>query len=169
MVSLRLDPKSLEETAREVHSYKNPNTCGAGAAASANLDERGLPRDYAFKPDWEITPREVKSMLDRGDKFVLVDCRLPNEHAITHIDGAALIPLQQIGTRIGELEPHANDKIVVHCRSGGRSLQFAQALRQRRIQGRAQHGRRDFAVEQGYQSGRTAVLIVPAHCRYEWV
>ena len=94
------------------------------------LDEKGLPRGYPFRPDWEIAPREVKSMLDKGDKFLFIDCRLPNEYEITKIDGAKLIPLQEIGRRLGEIKGHENDKIVVHCKSGGRSMQFTQLLRQ---------------------------------------
>lgn len=119
-----LDPKSLEETAREVQSYKSPQS------QQPQLDEKGLPQGYSFKPDWEVTPREVKSLIDKGEEFVFVDCRMPNEYQITHIDGTKLIPLQQIGSRMSELTPHKDDKIVVHCRSGARSLQFAQMLRQ---------------------------------------
>jgi adenylyltransferase/sulfurtransferase len=121
-----LDPKSLEETAAEVQRAKEP----AKPQAAAGLDERGLPPGYAFKPDWEVTPREVKSMLDKGEKFVFIDCRLPNEYDITRIEGAKLIPLQQLAQRFGEIKDQHAEKVVVHCRSGGRSLQFAQALRQ---------------------------------------
>src|SRR4029077_20286398 len=120
------DPKSLEETAREVKDVKS----GAMAKPKGDFDEKGLPKGYNFKPDWEVTPREVKGMLDKGEKFVFIDCRLPNEYEITHIEGAKLIPLQQIAARIGELKPHANAKVVVHCKSGSRSLQFVQILRQ---------------------------------------
>jgi adenylyltransferase/sulfurtransferase len=119
-----LDPKSLEETRQEVSDVKNPKP------AASDLDEKGLPRNYPFKPDWEITPREVKAMLDRGEKFLFIDSRLPNEYQITHIDGAKLIPVQQIAQHMDELKPHANEKIVVHCKSGGRSMQFTQILRQ---------------------------------------
>ena len=123
-----LDPKSLEETKQEAHRAK---TGGNGLPAPAsNLDDRGLPRGYAFKPDWEVTPRDVKSMLDRGEKFYFVDCRLPNEYQITNIPGAELIPLQQMGQHRDKLEQHRDEKIVVHCKSGGRSMQFTQALRQ---------------------------------------
>jgi sulfur-carrier protein adenylyltransferase/sulfurtransferase len=122
-----LDPKSLEETAAEVRRAKEP---AKPQAAGAGLDDRGLPPGYTFKPDWEVTPREVKSMLDKHEKFVFIDCRLPNEYQITHIDGAKLLPLQQLAQRFGEISGHADEKVVVHCRSGGRSLQFAQALRQ---------------------------------------
>jgi adenylyltransferase/sulfurtransferase len=123
-----LDPKSLEETKQETHRAKSGN--GQAAAPASNLDARGLPPGYQFKPDWEITPREVKSMLDRADKFWFVDCRLPNEYQITHIDGTELVPLQQMSQHRDQLEQHRSDKIVVHCKSGGRSMQFTQALRQ---------------------------------------
>jgi adenylyltransferase/sulfurtransferase len=129
-----LDPKSLEETQREVQHAKagagNGQAGGGGAKPDPSLDARGLPPGYAFKPDWEVTPREVKAMIDRGDNFVFIDCRLPNEAAITAIDGATLIPLQQLAQRFNEIKDKYQEKVVVHCRSGARSLQFAQALRQ---------------------------------------
>jgi len=121
-----LDPKSLAETQEEVQKAKQP----AAAKPDPSLDARGLPPGYQFKPDWEVTPRDVKSKLDKGEKFVFIDCRLPNEHQITHIEGATLIPLQQIGQHFAQLKPHAGEEVIVHCRSGSRSLQFAQLLRQ---------------------------------------
>jgi adenylyltransferase/sulfurtransferase len=124
-----LDPKSLAETEAEVKLSKQP-PAAAARKSDANLDDRGLPPGYNFDPGSEITPRDVKSMLDRGDKFVFIDCRLQNEWDITHIDGAQLIPLQHIGQHIASLKKHQNDKIVVHCRTGGRSMQFTQLLRQ---------------------------------------
>jgi molybdopterin/thiamine biosynthesis adenylyltransferase/rhodanese-related sulfurtransferase len=123
-----LDPKSAAETEAEVEQAKHP--VAAKAAPASNLDSRGLPPGYAYKPDWEVTPREVKGMLDRGEKFFFVDCRLPNEYQITHIEGTQLIPLQHLSQRFGELQPHASEKVVVHCKSGGRSMSFTQALRQ---------------------------------------
>jgi adenylyltransferase/sulfurtransferase len=122
-----IDPKSLEETQREATKAKAPAQV---ARPDPSLDARGLPPGYMFRPDWEVTPRDVKALQDKGEKFVFIDCRLPNEYQITSISGAQLIPLQQISQRIGELTPHKDEKIIVHCRSGSRSLQFSQILRQ---------------------------------------
>lgn len=122
-----LDPKSAEETAAEVKQAKQP---ASAKPANADVDDRGLPPGYSFKPDWEVTPREVKSLIDKGEKFFFVDCRLPNEYAITHIAGATLIPLQQIQQHGEELKKHKDEKVIVHCRSGARSMQFVQILRQ---------------------------------------
>ena len=123
-----LDPKSLAETEAEVRQSKSGFS--VQAKSDPSLDSRGLPPGYAFKPDWEITPREVKSLLDRRKDFLFIDCRLPSEQAITCIDSAELIPLQQLAQRLGELKGREQDKIVVHCKSGGRSMQFTQILRQ---------------------------------------
>lgn len=121
-----LDPKSLEESRQEAHRAKT----GTTSAPDPSLDARGLPPGYAYKPDWEITPREVKAMIDKDEKFLFIDCRLPNEYQITHIDNVKLIPLQQLAAKMGELKGTENEKIVVHCRSGARSMQFTQILRQ---------------------------------------
>ncbi|MDB5327676.1 MAG: rhodanese/MoeB/ThiF domain protein [Phycisphaerales bacterium] len=120
-----LDPKSLAETKAEVK-----RTLHGAADNKPKLDERGLPPEYNFDPDWEITPRDLKKKLDKKEDFVFIDCRLPNEAGITKIEGGTLIPLQQLGARIGELRGKENEEVVVYCRSGGRSLQFAQVLKQ---------------------------------------
>ena len=122
-----LDPKSLAETEAEVKAAKSG---GAKPQSDPSLDERGLPPGYPFKPDWEVTPREVKAMLDRGEKFTFIDCRLPNEAQITKIEGTTLLPLQQLPQRFGEIRDKANEKLIVHCRSGQRSMTFTQTLRQ---------------------------------------
>jgi adenylyltransferase/sulfurtransferase len=123
-----LDPKSLAETEAEVHQAKSGGN--GQPKPDPSLDPRGLPPNYPYKPDWEITPREVKTMLDGHKDFIFIDCRLPSEQAITAIPPAKLIPLQQLAQRIGELKGHEQEKIVVHCKSGGRSMQFTQILRQ---------------------------------------
>jgi adenylyltransferase/sulfurtransferase len=127
-----LDPKSLAETEEEVRKARSGPASGDGKPAKPDpsLDARGLPPGYPFKPDWEVTPREVKSLLDQNQDFLFLDCRLPNEQAITAIPGAKLIPLQQLAQRMGELKGHEKEKVIVHCKSGARSMQFTQILRQ---------------------------------------
>ncbi len=120
-----LDPKSLAETEAEVKKAKE-----GFAKPDPTLDERGLPPGYDFDDDMEITPREVKKLLDENEDFVFIDCRQQNEWDITHIDGTTLLPLQQLPQRIGELAGKEDQKIVVHCRSGSRSMQFANVLKQ---------------------------------------
>ena len=76
-----------------------------------------------------IDVNSVKDLLDSGEDFLLLDCREPQEHALVRIDGAKLIPMQEIASRLAELEPHRKGRIVVHCHHGGRSLKVTTWLR----------------------------------------
>ena len=53
--------------------------------------------------------------------LVILDVRNQSEYELGHLYGAILIPYYQLDTRIGELEEHANDEIIVYCKSGYRS------------------------------------------------
>ncbi|TDC90428.1 adenylyltransferase/sulfurtransferase MoeZ [Saccharopolyspora aridisoli] len=75
-----------------------------------------------------ITPQELKDMFDRGEKFELIDVREPHEYEIVKIDGSKLIPKDRIlsGEVLSELPQ--DRKIVLHCKSGGRSAEALAAL-----------------------------------------
>jgi phage shock protein E len=67
------------------------------------------------------------SLRDRSD-VVMLDVRTPEEYAQGHIPGITLIPLDQVPNRLSEIP---KDKtVVVTCRTGNRSDQAAQFLRQ---------------------------------------
>lgn len=73
----------------------------------------------------ETDCRTVKGRLDRGEDFLLLDCRQPDEFATAQIAGAVLIPMGEIAGRLAELEPWRQKSVVVHCHHGGRSLRVA--------------------------------------------
>lgn len=77
--------------------------------------------------DFEITPREVKQRLDRGEKITLVDVREPQEHVICHIDGAVLIPMGTIPANLQKLD--TDEDVICFCHHGMRSLDVANWLR----------------------------------------
>ena len=78
----------------------------------------------------EISAAQVKSLLDDGEEFLLVDCREPLEADYASITGSQLIPMSQLAERVEELEPSQENRIVVHCHLGVRSMQVAHWLRQ---------------------------------------
>jgi rhodanese-related sulfurtransferase len=84
--------------------------------------------DYSKLP-LEISCADVRRKLDDGDDFLFVDCREADEYALVHLDSARLFPMSEMALRIGELEPHRDCEIVIHCHHGGRSLQVAAWLR----------------------------------------
>lgn len=97
---------------------------------SVPLDARGLPPGYPYRPEWEITPRELHDRRRGGGDVVLIDCRTPGEWERVRIDGAQLIPLQEVAQHADRLEEYRDRPVVVHCHHGGRSLRMAMLLRQ---------------------------------------
>ncbi len=77
----------------------------------------------------EIECATVKQLLDRQADFVLLDCREEDEHQLVRIPAAQLVPMSRLMQRVGELEPHRDRHIVVHCHHGGRSMKVTQWLR----------------------------------------
>ena len=78
----------------------------------------------------EIDVKSVNQLRDQGDRFILLDVREPSEIATAAIEGSVRIPMQQIPARLSELEPHKNERIVVHCHHGGRSARVQAWLQQ---------------------------------------
>jgi adenylyltransferase/sulfurtransferase len=74
----------------------------------------------------EMTPRELKTRLDRGDDLYILDVREPHEYQICNLRGN-LIPLGQLPNRVNELD--SSREIVAHCRSGKRSADAVEFLR----------------------------------------
>lgn len=78
---------------------------------------------------FEVTPGELKGLLDNGEEVVLLDVREPGELPLARIEGALHIPMGDIPARSVELDPEA--RIVVMCHLGQRSAMVTQFLRQR--------------------------------------
>ncbi len=69
-----------------------------------------------------ITVEELKARMDAGEKLNLIDCREPHEYEEFNI-GGKLIPLGKIQSmQIDELEDLKDEEVIVHCRSGQRSM-----------------------------------------------
>lgn len=72
----------------------------------------------------EIDPESANALVQGG--AVLLDVRNPDEWIVGHAPTATLIPLGDLQARHTELP--TDQRIVVICRSGGRSAQATQAL-----------------------------------------
>jgi adenylyltransferase/sulfurtransferase len=77
----------------------------------------------------DMTAVELKSRMDAGNPPIVVDVREPHEFGICRIPGAILIPLRELASRTGELDPAS--EIVLQCRSGARSGRAVALLRDR--------------------------------------
>jgi molybdopterin/thiamine biosynthesis adenylyltransferase/rhodanese-related sulfurtransferase len=119
---------------RELKLRKNPEcpVCGAHPTVTKLIDYVqfcGIRGEEAPAPETtvpEITPRELKTRLDRGDDIYVLDVREPHEYQICNI-GGHLIPLGDLPKRVNELD--SSREIVAHCRSGKRSAEAVEFLR----------------------------------------
>jgi molybdopterin/thiamine biosynthesis adenylyltransferase/rhodanese-related sulfurtransferase len=119
---------ALEMTFREMKVRKNPRCpiCGPNPTIRELIDYQefcGVPGAETAARDGasgdEITPLELKDLLDRGDKTMILDVRNPEEIAICRIAGSIVIPLPELPGRLSELDQTI--PMVVHCKSGARS------------------------------------------------
>ena len=123
----------LTMTFREMKLRKNPAcpVCGEHRTVTTLIDYtefcglRGEETSSMAAKVPEITPRELKARLDRGDDLFLLDVREPQEYRICHLNGR-LIPLGEIPQRVGELD--RSREMVVYCRSGKRSADAVEFL-----------------------------------------
>jgi rhodanese-related sulfurtransferase len=73
-----------------------------------------------------IGPEQLNEKMTSGEDFFLLDVRTSAEYAAQAIEGAYLIPLQEISARTDELPK--DKEIVVYCRVGNRSAYAAAYL-----------------------------------------
>jgi rhodanese-related sulfurtransferase len=69
----------------------------------------------------------IKFIKDNKD-LVILDVRTKGEYQSGHINGSKLMPVNEIGSRITELEKFRGKPILVHCASGGRSPKAVNVL-----------------------------------------
>jgi adenylyltransferase/sulfurtransferase len=75
----------------------------------------------------EITVQELEKMRNEKADFLLLDVRDQFEYDICNLQGK-LIPLAELPERLSEL--NSDQKIVVHCKGGGRSSRAVDFLQQ---------------------------------------
>ncbi len=76
--------------------------------------------------DYDITPAQLKTMMDTNPDLYVLDVREPHEIAICAIAGTHQIPLGQLAERY--IEVPSDQSVVVHCKLGGRSAQAVEFL-----------------------------------------
>lgn len=76
----------------------------------------------------KLTAEEAKKRIDSGDNLVILDVRTQEEYDEKHIDGAVLIPNEEIGEEPLTQLPDLNQEILIYCRSGNRSSQAAKKM-----------------------------------------
>jgi len=123
---------ALDMTFREMKVRPNPRCpiCGPNPTIRGLIDYHEFCGVRHAEPvpaaGEEITPLDLKLLLEQGQGPLILDVRNPEEIAICRIAGSTVIPLPDLPNRLGELSSAAT--IVVHCKSGVRSAQAIKLL-----------------------------------------
>jgi sulfur-carrier protein adenylyltransferase/sulfurtransferase len=127
---------ALEMSYKTVKINKDPDcaVCGKNPTVTELIDYEAFCGAVSEEAEAAvvgstISAKDLAAMLDRGDDFLLVDVREPNEYEIVSIPGATLIPKGEF-LNGSALERMPQDKqIVLHCKSGARSAEVLAVLK----------------------------------------
>jgi rhodanese-related sulfurtransferase len=93
------------------------SACGAPQSAAPQSAPQAGTAPGGFTT---ISVADLKARLDAGEQLTVLDVRTPQEFTGDgHIAGAKLLPLDELGARMGELAK--DEPIACFCRSGNRS------------------------------------------------
>ena len=96
----------------------------AGCTEPSNMLEEPQPTaEYR-----RITSSRALAMMETEDDVIILDVRTAAEFGESHIEGALLIPVNDLERLAPELLPDKEQIILVYCRSGQRSANAARAL-----------------------------------------
>jgi rhodanese-related sulfurtransferase len=74
----------------------------------------------------DVNVSVAKQMIESDPNLTILDVRTQSEYDAGHIQNATLIPISELGGRLGELDK--NKEILVYCASGDRSATASQTL-----------------------------------------
>ncbi|NTV36386.1 MAG: molybdopterin-synthase adenylyltransferase MoeB [Anaerolineaceae bacterium] len=120
---------ALDMSFQTVKLRKNPacKVCGTSPQITELIDYEafcGVPTqrgdETSAGSQWDVTPLELAEKIKRGERIQIVDVRHPVELQVSSLPGAVVIPLEQLATRIDELDK--NQETVLFCRTGSRAI-----------------------------------------------
>jgi len=122
-------------TCKELSTHRPANIVFFSAnVIVCNIDPKQLMKIFSGSINMKaITAKELSEKLRAGDDIQLIDVREPDENAFAKIEGARLIPLGQVVSRMNEIDPER--ETVVHCKGGVRSAKAIEALQQAGFKG----------------------------------
>jgi adenylyltransferase/sulfurtransferase len=122
----------LDNSFNEITFRKNSScaVCGTNPSITQLIDYEefcGL-KGTKTSDQFDTTARQLKAAIDSGKRLVLLDVREPYEYSLCHLESSTLIPVEELPTRLGEL--NRDSEIVVYCHVGIRSTGAVRLLKQ---------------------------------------
>lgn len=125
------DSLSMKVTELKTQRDENCVVCGNNPTITELIDYKefcGMPDETEQKSlnDHEISVKEVKNRLDKGEELTIIDIREPFELQIASIPGVKHIPMNAIPNHLDEF--NTDEELIVMCRTGIRSAEVRDFL-----------------------------------------
>ncbi len=133
---LHLDTLAMRFRAFNLRRDPDCPVCGTHPSITEPIDYEGFCGMPSFTASHMTTPPQVPTVtvqdlrdlrLQHAPHFLL-DVREPDEYQTARIEGAQLIPLGELPQRLAEIP--REEKILVHCKLGGRSAKAVALLQE---------------------------------------
>jgi adenylyltransferase/sulfurtransferase len=116
----------------EFRFQKDPDcpVCGTRPSVTKLIDYDGFCGVHAAEESRvrEISASELAALRARGEDFLLLDVRNPDEWRRARIEGAQLVPLGELESRLAELSDWKERRVIAHCHHGARSARACELL-----------------------------------------
>jgi sulfur-carrier protein adenylyltransferase/sulfurtransferase len=122
--TLTMTPRSI----RLRRDHECP-VCGPNPSITEPIDYHGFCNPPSTQPTMsDISVTELHQLRQAQQPHFLLDVREPHEYEAGSITGSTLIPLGELPSRLDELP--RDQRLVVHCKLGGRSARAVALLQQ---------------------------------------
>ena len=97
-----------------------------GVILMLNKKDKNIDNEVIIK---HVSMDDIVEIMDKNDDYIILDVRTIDEYNAGHIPNAICIPNESIGSDIGSKLPNKEQLILVYCRSGNRSKQAVEKLK----------------------------------------
>ena len=97
-----------------------------GVILMLNKKDKNIDNEVIIK---HVSMDDIVEIMNENKNYIILDVRTIAEYNEGHIPNAICIPNESIGSDIGSKLPNKEQLILVYCRSGNRSKQAVEKLK----------------------------------------
>ncbi len=122
------DALKMEFRTLKIRKAPHCPLCGENPTITELIDYESFcgTESYTLEPQYELSPQEVAEKLNNSPNIRILDVREPHEWEICHLPGSIFIPLNELPSKLSELDP--TKEYILVCKVGKRSYSALEIL-----------------------------------------